>query len=133
MSKMDWPEIRFSGCDDGHILRRKDCLDWIERYGRYLQTHLGPSTRIRLYPYRYGCSSWLAIDAYNAENDSLAATILVTQGEMHLCAPRDNQMDLVLPGIVDALSLAATVHNYLQGRPEESDILWVSSSPFAEE
>lgn len=97
-------DIRINDCSDGFLQDNGDCLLWIERLAIFINEKLGPSPRLRLGAYRAG-STYVTIDGFETLSDEkcVVITIYLSQSKIDLPILFDEQLDLGLPGVVDAL------------------------------
>ena len=116
MSNSAWQEIRLANCDDGQFNRSLACQAWTNQLVTYIKDRLGISPRIRLHSYRSGKSTLLTIDASSSSRKvDVNITILLSESRIYLSAPADNQFDIELPGVVDALSLVESIFDCAHG------------------
>lgn len=127
-----FPRIRLGGCIDGHDFRRSaDCQEWLKYFLAYTQMRAKPLANVRIYPHRHGGATYLAvdIDPDNPNDDACVIITIFPSGDrVVLDAPADGQLDIELPGIVDALWLASRIASALINSIENSPIkLWFGS------
>lgn len=115
-------EIRLSNVYDGEIKSNPDFREWVESVANHLCESLGPEPILRLGAYQFGATVGVAIDCFAREDDRCCVTItaILSGNEMLLpnvknCA---GQMDVVLPGILDALHLMAILQKRTGGQIE---------------
>ena len=126
-----WPDIRLTDCDDGYEFQASPlCKEWMHHLALHVARELGASPRIRMFAYRHGSSTLLAVDVYAAQTDRICIniTIFLTGKYIRLSAPADNQFDIALPGIVDALHLTASLRSIIQYESEHHppECLWIT-------
>ncbi len=111
-------EIQSSSVDDGDLKRNSEFKGWIESLSSYVRESLGQAPIIRLGAYRFGGTVGIAIDLFAAHSDQYCVNItaILSQNEIYLAEPRADQLDIVLPGILDIFHLIESLQNQTQGQ-----------------
>lgn len=88
---------------DGQFITHPICREWTEAFIQFAKSKLGESPRWRLGAYIRG-ATFLTLDGFSSDGHAVfAITIGVSSKEITLPAFTDDcQVDMVLPGIVDA-------------------------------
>jgi hypothetical protein len=117
---MDQPEILISNVHDGESKNRPEFKNWAESVAGYVCEALGPAPIVRVGAYHFGATVGVAIDCFALEDNERCITIttILSGNEMLLpnvqnCA---GQLDVALPGILDALHLMAVLQNRTGGQ-----------------
>ena len=128
-------EIRLTDCvDDYQFQANPLCKKWIQHLASHIVRKLGTSPRIRIYAYRHGRCTLLAVDVFAAQTDimSVCITICLTGSVIYLSALDQNQIDedqfdIELPGITDALNLTASLHSITHEKESgHQQCLWIT-------
>lgn len=127
-----FPRIRLVGCSDDFDFRKNhECQAWVKHLLSYIKSRVKPFVDARIYPYHHGTGTYLAVDI-DPDNPNDEACVIVTiflSGDrITLDTPTDGQLDIELPGIIDALWLASNISKTL-GNPTETPSvkLWLGS------
>lgn len=105
MTKLEFKKIRLNQCTDGHDFRhREDCQHWIQQFLSYITTRLGNQITVKVDTYCAGHVQF-CMDLYNEENSSFMTTIALSLGVICLYPPIEDQLDIVLPSIIDVFYL----------------------------
>lgn len=110
--------IKLLDCIDGDIQINNECNSWLATLLQLLEEQFGSESVIRLGAYNYGASSHLTIDLLSNESRDkyLAITVSFSKNEIFLPNPSLEQMDLCLPGIVDAFWLIKSIAHVTKAR-----------------
>lgn len=109
--------INLLDCIDGDIHINNECNAWLLNLLQLLEPFDCTSV-IRLGAYNYGASSHITIDLLSNESRDkyLAITVSFSKNEIFLPKPSLEQMDLCLPGIVDAFWLIKSIAHSTKAR-----------------
>lgn len=121
-------EIRLDNCIDGEFIHNPDCLEWAHQLAIHISEQIGFSPKIGVNVYWKGCKTYFTIDAYNNIDDkkSVVVTILLSKSSIYLSNISDAQLDIVLPGTVDGMSLTKLLLFHTRKLPKKPEVLWVS-------
>lgn len=127
-----FPRIRLAGCSDGYDFRKNaDCQEWLKCFLAHTQIRVEPLADVRIHPYRQGVATYLAvdIDPNNPKDESyVIITIALSGDRIVLSEPANNQFDIELPGIVDALWLTSKISKVLEYPAQAPSVrLWLGS------
>ncbi|MFO6419232.1 hypothetical protein ACLBKS_03420 [Hylemonella sp. W303a] len=124
----DWIEIRREDIEDGSFNRDLRCVAWMKKFLSFVTDKVGLNPRTRVYAYKYGSGSFLAMDIFGQESDSyVAVTICLTGKTMHLSSPTGEQLDIALPGIVDAFGLIQSFLTMTKKVPSVATSMWIAA------
>ncbi len=103
--------IRFVDVQDGEFRDSSECQLWLQQVIVLLSNSLGSNPEVKLGAYLHGGAANLTLDIFSREapTEYLAITIVFIDGQILLPSPSLYQMDIVLPGLVDAFSIAKEV------------------------
>lgn len=80
---------------------------WLEQVKTFVAGHVDQTARLRMYAYERGATTLIALDLFCTDSSKdVATTVSITPGEATLMLPVGDQLELSLPGLVEALDFA---------------------------
>lgn len=100
-------EIRISNIYDGEIKTNPEFREWVESVAIFMRESLGPAPMLRVGAYHFRTSTGIAIDLFDRNDRCISVTAILsgTEARLPLEYAAVGQLDIALPGILDALHL----------------------------
>lgn len=114
----EWSEeVRVTQRADGAFTTEARCLRWLEHMGEHLASLVGRQPRIQMFAYANGPDTLLAVDVESSSNREvcLNMTILLCRTGIRLCGPINQQLDIAVPGTIDAFAIVSYICQRTQG------------------
>jgi len=81
---------------------------WLDKLKAFVNERTDHTARLRMYAYELGGASWVALDIFCEDSSKdMTITVCITPGRASVFEPIQSQMDIELPGIVEAVDFAA--------------------------
>jgi hypothetical protein len=103
--------IRLNDIQDGEFSSNPTCQEWLRQFLDLLSSSFGVNPNVRFGSYRHAGAANLTLDIYSSDTSTacVAITITLLDEKILLPPPSLHQMDICLPGLVDAFYLAQTI------------------------
>lgn len=100
--------LRLNECFDGSFQHNRECQQWLNDFIGVYRNHFEEDSIIKIGAYPIGAAANVTIDTFfrKATDRGLAITIMLTKEEIFLPEIDMEQMDICLPGLLDAFFLA---------------------------